>query len=80
MEWTNHDPFECKGIRCLLHSEKRVSEKKREQSETIEGINRGFRIKDGVLYQYSQIRNGLMYMHIKRIVEEDGVHTLPLEL
>ena len=43
-------------------------------------LNRGFRYIDGKMRTYSQLRNGLSPIFIKRRVLEDGVHTEPLDI
>ena len=43
-------------------------------------VNRGFRAKDNTMYTYSQQRIGFNYFHGKRVVQEDGIHTAPLDL
>ena len=42
-------------------------------------INRGFRMKDGVMYTYEQHKLGLSVYYDKRWVLEDGIHTEPIE-
>ena len=44
------------------------------------GVNRGFMSKNGGVMTYSQTRNALSYFYAKRIVLDDGVTTLPLNL
>ena len=41
--------------------------------------NRGFRMKDGVMYTYEQHNLGLSAYYDKRWVLEDGIHTEPIE-
>ena len=41
--------------------------------------NRGFRMKDGVMYTYEQHKLGLSAYYDKRWVLEDGIHTEPIE-
>ena len=41
--------------------------------------NRGFRMKDGVMYTYEQHKLGLSVYYDKRWVLEDGIHTEPIE-
>ena len=44
------------------------------------GINKGFIARNGRVYSYTQIRNGLSYLYCKRLVMDDGVSTKPLDL
>jgi hypothetical protein len=44
------------------------------------GINKGFRMQDGMLMRYDQVRDGLSYMYVKRKVLEDGISTAPLDI
>lgn len=46
----------------------------------VSGVNRGFLFKKGNMYSYEQVRTGLTYFYGKRMVCEDGVSTLPLDL
>ena len=47
----------------------------------VAGENRGFKITpDKSIYSYKQKRTGLSYLYIKRIVLEDGISTIPLNL
>ena len=44
------------------------------------GINKGFIANNGRIYSYTQTRFGLSYLYCKRLVDEDGVSTMPLDL
>ena len=44
------------------------------------GINQGFRMIDGQMIKYSQIRDGLTSFYPKRRVLEDKVSTVPLDI
>ena len=44
------------------------------------GVNKGFVASNGRIYSYSQKRYGLGYQYCKRLVQDDGVSTLPLDL
>ena len=44
------------------------------------GVNKGFRIKNNVMYTYTQNRKGLNYMYGKRVVMDDHVTTRPTML
>ena len=46
--------------------------------ENVTSANRGFRIKDHSIATYEQTKKGLSYFYPKRIVEEDGIHTVPI--
>lgn len=45
-----------------------------------EGVNRGFRFHEGQMKTYEQRKNAITYFYCKRIVLEDGVTTLPLDI
>lgn len=45
-----------------------------------EGENRGFRIVNNKVLTYSQFKTGFNYFYPKRIVLEDGITTIPLEI
>lgn len=49
-----------------------------ETRQTVAGTNYGFRLRQGHLFQYQQERAGLTYFYPKRIVQEDGMTTMPL--
>ena len=42
--------------------------------------NGGFRTNNHYVATYEQVKKGLSYFYPKRIVETDGIHTLPLNL
>ena len=42
--------------------------------------NRGFRTNDHSVATFEQIKKGLSYIYLKRIVEPDEIHTQPLNL
>ena len=42
--------------------------------------NRGFRTNNHCAATYEQVKKGLSYFYLKRIVETDGIHTQPLNL
>ena len=44
------------------------------------GVNKGFVASNGRIYSYTQTRFGLSYQYLKRLVQDDGVSTMPLEL
>ena len=44
------------------------------------GVNKGFLCKNGSVFTYEQYRDALSYFYVKRIVCEDGVTTLPLDV
>ena len=64
---------------------KRQNEMRRERFErALAGdrdvvVNRGFRMRDGVMYTYEQRKLGLSAYYDKRWVLPDGIHTEPLE-
>ena len=41
------------------------------------GTNRGFRSRQNEMYTYSEERDGLNYLYLKRIVGDDGITTSP---
>jgi len=42
--------------------------------------NKGFRMVDGVMKSYEQDKKGLSYVYCKRIVQSDGINTVPLNI
>ena len=44
------------------------------------GTNHSFKLMDSKIYTYSQYRDSISYLYIKRKVEDDGVTTTPLNL
>ena len=44
------------------------------------GMNKGFRMIDGNMVKYSQIRDGLTSFYPKRKVLQDGISTVPLDI
>ena len=44
------------------------------------GVNRGFRLVNGKMVTYTQQKNALSYLYIKRKVGEDGISTSPLDV
>ena len=44
------------------------------------GCNRGFRMRNNVVFTYTQERRGFSYFYCKRKVLDDGIHTDPLEI
>lgn len=44
------------------------------------GENKGFKLKNGIMYTYEESRSGLSYFYCKRTVLEDGVTTEPLDI
>ena len=51
-----------------------------DEAVNVTSTNRGFRAMKHNVVTYEQTKKGLSYFHPKRIVEEDGIHTLPLKL
>jgi hypothetical protein len=43
-------------------------------------INQGFRYIGGVMKSYEQTKKGLSYVYCKRIVLDDGISTIPLNI
>ena len=50
------------------------------EQENVTSTNRGFRAKDRSIATYEQTKKGLSYFYPKRIVEQDGIHKLPLNI
>ena len=50
------------------------------EMENIKSTNRGFKVHNHAVATYEQTKKGLSYFYPKRIVEDDGIHTLPLSL
>ena len=48
------------------------------EQENVTSTNRGFRTKDHCNATYEQTKKGLSSFYSKRIVEQDGIHTIPL--
>ena len=44
------------------------------------GVNRGFRLVNGKMVTYTQQKNALSYLYIKRKVAESGISTSPLDV
>ena len=51
-----------------------------EEAVNVTSTNRGFRTIQHSVATYEQTKKGLSYFYPKRIVEEDGIHTKPLNL
>ena len=51
-----------------------------EESVNVTSSNRGFRTIQHSVATHEQTKKGLSYFHSKRKVEEDGIHTKPLQL
>lgn len=74
----NSVKFSCKGINkrsinSPLHSFASVL-------QTRKSWSRGFRAKDNTVFTYEQRRRGLTYFYCKRQVQNDGIHTKPLQI
>ena len=48
--------------------------------ESVKKTNIGFMMKDKHMMTYEMTRSGLGYAYFKRIVQEDGISTAPLNL
>lgn len=71
----------CKGIsKRNLHSPLYTFRKVLFQKTSSRGLNKGFLKKDNCIYSYNQFRQGFTYFYIKREVQADGIHTVPLRL
>ena len=73
----------CKGIKKkrnlnILTKESYLSVLENQKSGC--GVNKGFITTNGRVYSYTQTRYGLSYMYCKRLVMDDGVSTMPLDL
>ena len=51
-----------------------------EEAVNVTSTNRGFRTMKHSVATYEQTKKGLSYFYAKRLVEEDGTHTKPLDL
>ena len=51
-----------------------------EEAVNVTSTNRGFRTMKHSVATYKQTKKGLCYFYPKRLVEEDGIHTKPLDL
>ena len=76
------DKFSCKGLnkrqRRPITAQRYLDVLSSKTSGS--GVNRGFRLLNGTMVTYSQEKNALPYLYIKRKVDEDGVSTSPLDL
>ena len=73
----------CKGIqkkrnRDVLTKENYLAVLRNQQAGG--GINKGFVASNGRVYSYAQTRYSLSYQYCKRLVQDDGVSTMPLNL
>ena len=50
------------------------------EAVNVTSTNRGFRTMKNSVATYEQTKKGLSYFYSKRLVEEDGIHTKPLDL
>ena len=50
------------------------------QAVNVTSTNRGFRQRKRSVATYEQTKKGLSYFYPKRLVEEDGILTKPLDL
>ena len=51
-----------------------------EEAVNVTSTNRGFRTMKHSVATYEQTKNGLSFFYPKRLVEEDGMHTQPLDI
>ena len=51
-----------------------------DESIDLASTNRGFRTINHMVATYEQTNKGLSYFHPKRPVQDDGIHTKPLNL
>ena len=82
---SNKYNFSSKGLskRTLEHcGDGPMSKYRKVLEEAVNGTstNRGFRIMKQSVATYEQTKTGLSYFYPKRLVEEDGIHTKPLDL
>ena len=73
----------CKGLqkkRNLENLTKMNYLKVLETQQSGSGVNKGFRAHAGRVFTYEQKRFGLSYMYCKRLVNDDGISTEPLDL
>ena len=82
---SNKPKFSSKGLnkRVLEQSGDGPLEKYRRflnEQVSVTWNNRGFRTNNHSVATYEQVEKGLSYFCPKRIVESDGIHTLPLSL
>ena len=50
-----------------------------EEAINVTSTNSGFRTMKNMIATYEQPKKGLSYFSPKRLVEEDGIHTQPLD-
>ena len=71
----------CKGLnKNTNHLTGQIYKDVLDNQEPSGGVNKGFRVKGGGVYQYEQRRRALSYLYIKRKVLDDGVSTVPLDI
>ena len=76
------DKFSCKGLnkrQKIPLSAQRYLDVLHDQVAGA-GINRGFRLKGTEMVTYTQKKEALSYLYVKRIVTDDGVSTTPLAI
>ena len=73
--------FSCKGIQ---KDGNEISYKKFENvlfgDKQDTAHNKGFRMVSGTMKSYEQDKKGLSYIYCKRIVQSDGINTIPLNI
>ena len=77
--------FSSKGLnkRILEESGDGPMEKYRkvlDEASNLTPTNRGFRTINHMVATYEQTKKGLSYFYLKRQVQDDGIHTKPLNL
>ena len=82
---SNKHNFSSKGLikRTLEHCGDGPMSKYRkllEEAVNVNSTKRGFRTMKHSVATYEQTSKGLTYFYPKRLVEEDGIHTKPLDL
>ena len=51
-----------------------------EEADNVTSTNRGFQTRKHSVATYEQTKKGLSSFYPKRLVEENGIHTKPLDL
>ena len=79
------DKFSCKGVN--KKPDKKCNEIDKDKylnilltKQNSSGINRGFRVVNNTMYNYTQVRHAFSYFYPKRKVLPGGVSTLPLDI
>jgi predicted NAD-dependent protein-ADP-ribosyltransferase YbiA (DUF1768 family) len=79
----NQTIVSCKGVNAYLvkrNNPMALYEKVLSTKSSQSGVNRGLRIDNVGVKTYTQYREAFSYVYLKRILEEDGIHSKPLNV